>query len=218
MYSLPIYSSGYAGASTMSLSESDFHIVICWKLNAWVNAWRSNWLRFQQRWWIGLHGWVKTRYDRIRLRLRWTLSDITACGSTSPMQHLQYPRDNLERVYKLGKCCRCRFHTVIIRLLVHNCQTHHFGFTILLISFTEVVGCMIPFQLDQFVMLHLLLLKPLHELLYWFGDCAHHSAGFVIFTQLGLVSLFTILIFPILPIVGTCKITQSVSNSNHHLL
>jgi len=59
--------------------------------------------------------------------------------------------------------------------------------------------------------------NPLHALLYHFGDCAHHQAGFVIFAQLALLSLFIILIFPILPIVRTCKITQTVSDSNQPL-
>jgi hypothetical protein len=72
--------------------------------------------------------------------------------------------------------------------------------------------------LSQFVELHLLLPEALHALLYHFGDCAHHPAGFIIIAQLALLSLFIILVFPILPIIGSCKITQTVSDSNQHLL
>jgi len=89
---------------------------------------------------------------------------------------------------------------------------------VLLICFTEVVGCILPSHLCQFVQLHLLLPKPLHAMLCHFADCAHHPAGFVIFAQLALLCPFIILIFPILPIVRTCKITQTVSDSLHHLL
>jgi hypothetical protein len=72
--------------------------------------------------------------------------------------------------------------------------------------------------LSQFVELHLLLPKPLHPLLYPLGDCAHQPPGFIIFAQLALLSLFIMLIFPMLPIVGTCKIYQTGSNSNQQLL
>jgi hypothetical protein len=64
----------------------------------------------------------------------------------------------------------------------------------------------------------LLLPKPLHALLNRFGDCTYHPAGFVIFAELSLLSLFVILIFPILPIIGSCNITQTVSDSSQHLL
>jgi len=60
--------------------------------------------------------------------------------------------------------------------------------------------------------------KPLHALLYHVGVRAYHPAGFIIFAQLALLCLFIILIFRILPIVRTCKITQTVSDCNHHLL
>jgi hypothetical protein len=92
-----------------------------------------------------------------------------------------------------------------------------FGCAVLLISFTEVVGCILPSRLCQFIKLHLLLPKALHALLDRFGDYAHHPAWFIIFAQLALLCLL-ILIFPILSIVGTCKITQTVSDSSLHLL
>jgi len=108
--------------------------------------------------------------------------------------------------------------SIVIRLRLNNCQNPQFGRAVLLISVPEIVGCILPSRLSQFVELHLLLPKPLHALLYRVSDCAHHSAGFVIFAQLVLLCLFIILIFPIFPMVGTCKITQTVSDSNQHLL
>jgi len=75
-----------------------------------------------------------------------------------------------------------------------------------------------PSWLSQFLELHSHLSKPLHALLVRFGDCVHHPAGFVIFAQLALLSLFFILILPIHPIVGTCNISQTVSDSNQHRL
>jgi len=107
---------------------------------------------------------------------------------------------------------------IVIRSLLNDCRNPQFGCAGLLISLTEEVRCILPSRLSQFVELHLLLPKPLHALLYRFSDCAHHPAGLVIFAQLALLSLFIILIFPIFPIVGTCKITQTISDSNQQLL
>jgi hypothetical protein len=103
---------------------------------------------------------------------------------------------------------------VILCLRLDNGWNTQFSGAVLLISFREVVGCILPSQLSQFVELHLLLPKSLHVLLERCGDCAHHPAGFVIFAQIALLSIFIILLFPIVPIVGTCKITQTVSDSN----
>ena len=100
---------------------------------------------------------------------------------------------------------------------LNNRRNPQFECAVLLISFTEVVCCILPSRLGQFVELHLLPPKPLHALLYCFGDCAHYPAGFIVFAQLALLSIFIILIFPILPIVGTCKITQTGSYSNQCL-
>jgi len=88
----------------------------------------------------------------------------------------------------------------------------------LLISLAEVVGRVPPSRLCQFVKLHLLLPKPLHAVLYQFGDCAHHPAGFVMFSQLALLCFIVFFfIFRILLIVGTCKIAQTDSHSIQHL-
>jgi len=119
---------------------------------------------------------------------------------------------------KLSKCFWCRGSCIIIRLQFKACRNLQLGCAVLLCCFTEVVGCVPPSCLCQFFKIHLLQLKPLHVLLYSLGDCAHHPAGFVIFAQLALLWLFIILMFPILPIIGTCKIAQTVSSSHHHLL
>jgi hypothetical protein len=103
-------------------------------------------------------------------------------------------------------------------LRLNDGRNPQFGGAVLLISFTKVVGCILPSRLSQFIEIHLFLPKPLHALLDSFGDCVHHPAGFVIFTQIALLSLFIIFLFPILPIIGTCKITQTVSDSNQHFL
>ena len=83
--------------------------------------------------------------------------------------------------------------------------------------FTEVVCCVPPSWLGQFVNFHLLLLKPLHAMLNSFIYCAHHPAGFVIFAQLSLLCLFIILFFPILSLIGKYNMAQTVSDSNHYL-
>src|SRR5882757_3145972 len=142
---------------------------------------------------------------------------MTTSWSRSPLRHLRYSRDNVKPLHKLSNCCWWRCRSAIICLWLNDNRNPQFGCAVLLISFTEVVGCILPSRLCQFINLHRLLPKALHALLDRFGDCAHHPAGFIIFTQLALHCLF-ILIFPILPIVGTCKITQTVSDSSHHLL
>jgi len=119
-------------------------------------------------------------------------------------------------LHKLSKCCWCWCYWIIVHLRLNECWNRQFGYAALLISFMEVLGCILPSRLCQLVKLHLLLPKPLDVLLHRFGDCAHHPAGFVIFAQLALLCLFIILIFPILPIVRTGDIAQTVSDSNHH--
>jgi hypothetical protein len=74
--------------------------------------------------------------------------------------------------------------------------------------------------LHQFVKPQLLIPKALHAVLYRFGDCANHPARFFIFAQLAMpcILFIIILVFPILLIIGICKITQTVSDSFQHLL
>jgi len=143
---------------------------------------------------------------------------MTTSWLICPLRHVRYSGDNVKTHHKPSNCCWCRCRCIIIRLWCNDCRNPQFGWAVLLISFMEVVGRILPSWMCQFVKLHLLLLKPLHALLHHFGECAHHPAGFVILAQLALLCLFIILIIPILLIVGTCKITQTVSDSNHHLL
>jgi len=142
---------------------------------------------------------------------------MTTSWSRSPLWHLQYSRDNVKPLHKLSKWCWWRGRSVIICLRLNQYRNPQFGCAVLLISFTEEIRCILPSWLCQFVKLHLLLPKALHALLYCCGDCAHHPAGLVIFAMLAQLCHF-ILIFPILPIIGTCKITQIVYDSSHHLL
>jgi hypothetical protein len=53
---------------------------------------------------------------------------------------------------------------------------------------------------------------------YRIGDFANHLAGFVISPWLALLCLFVILIFPILPTFGLCKIAHTFSASNYDFL
>jgi len=49
-------------------------------------------------------------------------------------------------------------------------------------------------------------------MLYRFGDCSHQPVGFVIFAQHAQLRIFFIfiLLLPIQPIIGTCKIAQTL--------
>ena len=154
----------------------------------------------------------------VRLWLLTTESNMTTSCSKSPLRQLPYCGDNVKTLYKLSKCCWCRCRYIIIRLQFNDCRNPPFKGAVLPICFTEVVSCMPASRWSQLVNLHLLLSNVLHLLQYRFGDCPHHPAGFVILAQLALLCLFLILIFPIFPMVGNCKITQIVSNSNHYLL
>jgi len=89
---------------------------------------------------------------------------MTTSCSRRPLRHLHYSRDNLKTIHKLPKCCRCRCCSVIISLGLNDGRNPQFRCAILRISFTEVVGCIVPSRLCQFVKLHLLLPKPLHAL------------------------------------------------------
>jgi len=109
-------------------------------------------------------------------------------------------------------------------LLVQVPQQHHpfavewlpepsIGCAILPISLTEVVGCFLRSQLIRQASSASVETSPCAAVLYWWL-CPLPSRV----RHLALLCLFIILIFSILPIVGTCKISQTVSDSNHHLL
>jgi len=87
-------------------------------------------------------------------------------------------------------------------------------------SLTKVVGRVPSSWLRQFVMSQLLPLNALHIALYSFEDCAHHPARFLIFPQLAKLCIFfiSISVFPIMYIIGTWKIPQTVSDSIQYFL
>jgi len=188
------------------------------RLYAAVEPDEFNRLRIMHECLIGLRSGRTTQYHRVRLWLPRTEPKITTSWSRSPLRHLGYSGDNVKTLDTLSRCCLCRCGCIIIWVQFNDCQYHQIGCAVLRISFPEVVSCVPPSRLCEFVKLHLLLPKPLNALLYRFGDCAHHPAGLIIFAQLALLCLFIILIFPILPMVRTSNMTQTVSSSNYHLL
>jgi len=74
---------------------------------------------------------------------------MTTSWSRSPLRPLRYSVDNVNTHHKLSKCCRWRCQSFIIRLQLNYCQNLRFECAILLISFTEVVGCILPPRLSQ---------------------------------------------------------------------
>jgi len=140
---------------------------------------------------------------------------MTPTWSRSHLRHSKSSGEEVKTVHTISKCYRCRCGWVTIHVQDNDYQNRSFRCAILIISFTEVVGCVLPPQLCQFLKLHILQPKPLHVLLYHCGDCAHHPAGFVIFAQLALLGLFITLMIPILTSVGSYKITQTISDGEH---
>ena len=80
----------------------------------------------------------------------------------------------------------------------------------------DIVVCVPPSRLWQFVNRHLRQVKTLDAVLYRFSDCAHLPTGFIICAQLAL--RWIIVIFPIILIVQTCTIAQTGSDTIQHLL
>jgi hypothetical protein len=106
----------------------------------------------------------------------------------------------------------------VIRLQFNDSRNLQSSCAVLLISFTEVIGCVPSSRGCQILKLHRLLQKPLHAMQNCCSYCAHHQAGFVIFSPRTLLCLLIILIFPILPMFGTCNNTQTVSNNYPNLV
>jgi len=143
---------------------------------------------------------------------------MSTSWSRSLLRYFQYSRNNDKTLHELSKWCWCGCHCIIFCLGWNDCWNPEFGCSVHLISFMEVVHCILTSWVCEFVKLHLILPKPLHALLYSFGNCAHHPAGFIIFAQLARHSLRIILIIQIFPIVGIWKITQTVAGRyRHHL-
>jgi len=161
----------------------------------------------------------ENRYEFVWLWFLCTQPHLTTPRSRSLCQHLRLSEDDVESLHKLSKCCLGWCPCNHVSLWLDNCWNLQFSSPILHISLTEVGGCMPQSRLGQFVKPLLLLPKSLHAVLYCFGDPAHHPAWFVIVTQHDkLCIVFSIFfVIPILRIVRTCKITQTVSDSNEHL-
>jgi len=141
---------------------------------------------------------------------------MTTFCSISPLRHSRYAGDIVKTLHRLYNCCGRRCCCIMICLQLKHSRNPQCWCAVLHISFTKVIGWILASRLWLFVKLHLLLTEPLPALLRHVGECAHHPARFVIFAQLALLCLFIILIFPILPFIRTCKITQTVSDSNNH--
>jgi len=171
-------------------------------------------------WWIGLRGAHLWYYGIVCLRSLKTQPLLTTSQSRRHLQHLCLSGDDIKRLHQLTKrswwWCGCSR----VCLGPPNSWNLEFSRPVLHISLTGVVNHVAPSRLHHLVKPHRLLPKALHAVLYRFGDCAHHAAWFVIFAQLAMPSIIfvLILIFPILLIFGTCKITQTVSHSIQHFL
>lgn len=142
---------------------------------------------------------------------------MTASGSRSPWRQLRYSRDNGMTHQPLSKLCRYRCCCMIIRLRPDDCQIPQVRWGVFRISSMEVIGCVLPSRLIHFLKLHLDQFVPQHALPHHLGDNAHHPARFVIIAQLALLCRSIILMRPVRPIVGTCKITRTVSASSQCL-
>jgi len=59
-----------------------------------------------------------------------------------------------------------------------------------------------------------------HLVVHHFGDCAHHSARFVILAQVAQLCIIVmmVVVFPIFCIIETDIITETISDGNQPLL
>ena len=145
---------------------------------------------------------------------------LTTQHLRSHLQRSQFSGDAINCCLWHTKCRRCRTGWILFPSRLNDSQNLQFGSQVLLICLTEVVGRVYSASLCQVVQLYLLLPKTLHAMLYCFGDCGHHPAGFIIFTKLAQLRIFfiIILVFHIIPIVGTWKITQTIADGVQYLL
>jgi len=129
-------------------------------------------------------------------------------------------RDNITNLLKLSKRCRWWCGCRGVSFGHHNCQNLPFCCPVLHFSLEDIVNSIPPSGLCQSVKHHILLPETLHMILYCFGDCTYHQAGFIIFSHLAKLSIFFIILlnFRIVFIVGTCKIDNTVSDRIQYLL
>jgi len=120
----------------------------------------------------------------------------------------------------LTKCHQRSSGCIIFPSQVSDSRNLDFGSAVLLISLTDIVDRVSLSRLPQFVNVHLLLPKTLCAMPNWFGDCAHHPTRFVIISKLAQLRIISIifLIFPILPMVGTCMIAKTIPHGAQQLL
>jgi len=123
--------------------------------------------------------------------------------------------DNIKSLHKVSISCQwcCGCSHVCVGL--HNCWNIEFSPPVLYISLTAVVGLVPTSPLRQIVNPYVLLLKTLHAMLYHFGTCAHCPASSVNIALLlrQHCIILIMLVLPILNIIRTCKIAQTVSDS-----
>lgn len=173
--------------------------------------------RFHCRdWWQFRHG-VGCMRCWVFIRL-WSPSSkphMTKSWSVSPLQHIRFLGYDIKGYHQLTKCywywCGWNlfcFHLNICRNLQVGHPIHH-------ICLAKTIDWVPISQLCVFINLDQHLLKIIRRLWYCFGDCTHHPAGFVIFIWQALLCIFLIMfiVFPILLIIGTYKIAQTVSDS-----
>ena len=144
---------------------------------------------------------------------------MTTSWSRGPLRHLQYSAHDINSFHQLSKCCRGRCSCKLVLFELNHCRDLQFSYHILFIPFTEVVCGVLPSRGFQFVPPHQLLPKSLDVVLNHFGNSALHPARFVIFAQLAPLCIWIIvLIIPVLFLVRTCKIAQTMSDSIQHLM
>jgi len=188
-------------------------------LHAGVKAYGFNRICILNRHRIGHHAGRKNRYEFMWLGFLRTQPHLTTSWSRSHRWHFRLSSDDLRGLHMLSNCYQGWCGSSRVYLGLDNRQNLQFGCPIPHISFTKVVGCIPPSRLGQFVKSHLLLAKALHAVLYRFSDCAHHPARFIMSTEFAALCIFFIIffVFPILLIIGTCKMAQTVCDSIQHL-
>jgi len=147
------------------------------------------------------------------------MTHMTASLSRSPLQHWQYSRHDITRLHNLCTCCQFGCGCQFIHFWLNQYPNLQFICSVLLATFTEVVGHVSQTLLSEFVNSNLLLRKSVRVVLYRCGDCTHPPSGFISFAQLAQRCICNnFLVILALFIAGTSKITQTIFNSIPHLL
>jgi hypothetical protein len=71
---------------------------------------------------------------------------MTTAWSKNPLRHLRYSGDNVKTLHMLSQCCRWRCQSVLNCLWLNDSWNPQFRGALLLISFTEVVSCILHQQ------------------------------------------------------------------------